>query len=96
LGRFVRCRDESAFAALFARHGPMVLNVCRRVLGELHTAEDGFQATFLVLARRAGSVGRPALLAGWLYRVAFRAARKAERSGVHPGGKIVAPDPSPE
>src|SRR5437870_4939984 len=77
LGRFFRDRDESAFTALMARHGPMVLGVCRRVLRDVHATDDAFQATFLVLARKAGSVARPESLAGWLYGVAYRVARKA-------------------
>ena len=53
LERFVRGRDEDAFAALVARHGPMVLGVCRRLVGDSHAAEDAFQAVFVVLARKA-------------------------------------------
>src|SRR4029434_4618843 len=77
LVQFARSRNETAFAALVQRHGPMVRTVCRRVLGNLDTADDAFQATFLILARKANSLTRPAALAGWLHGVAFRAARKA-------------------
>ena len=54
--RFIVHRDESAFAALMQRHGPMVLSVCRRVMRHCHDAEDAFQATFLVLVRKAASI----------------------------------------
>ena len=81
LERFSSRPDESAeaaFAALVARHGPMVLCVCRGVLGDAHDAEDAFQATFLVLAKRAGSIRDPDLLGNWLYGVARRSAQKAK------------------
>jgi RNA polymerase sigma factor (sigma-70 family) len=80
LERFASSRDdrgEAAFAALVARHGPMVLNVCRQLLGDHHDAEDAFQAVFLVLARKARSLREPELLGNWLYGVALRTARKA-------------------
>src|SRR5262249_57236543 len=84
LARFTAARDESnrAFAAILERHGPMVLEVCRRVLGDHHAAEDAFQATFLVLARRAGSLRvRPGgSLGPWLHEVACRTARKFRRA----------------
>ena len=69
--------DEAAFAAIVARHGPMVLGVCRQLLGDHHHAEDAFQAVFLVLARQARSIRDPDLLGTWLYGVALRTARKA-------------------
>jgi cobalt-zinc-cadmium efflux system membrane fusion protein len=95
LRRFVARRDEgaqAAFAALVERHGAMVLDVCRRVLGSVHEAEDAFQATFLVLARKAASIARPEQLANWLFGVACRTAldarararrRKAREQRVH-------------
>ncbi len=81
LGRFLAGRDEAAFAALVRRHGPMVLGVCRRVLRDAHEAEDAFQATFLVLARKAAALGKREAVGSWLYTVAFRAALEA-RAGL--------------
>lgn len=74
LRQFVALRDQTAFAALMERHGPLVLRVCRQVLADAHDAEDAFQATFLVLARKASSIRRHDSLPGWLHRVAYHIA----------------------
>ncbi|HEY3787331.1 MAG TPA: RNA polymerase sigma factor, partial [Urbifossiella sp.] len=77
LARFVGWRDEAAFELLVYRHGPMVRGLCRRILRHEQDAEDAFQATFLALAKKAGTI-RGQSLPGWLYRVAFHAALKAK------------------
>jgi RNA polymerase sigma factor (sigma-70 family) len=77
LDRFVARRDEDAIAELVRRHGPLVYGVCRRVLADTHAAEDVFQATFLVLVRKAASLDRRRPLGSWLYTVAYRLALTA-------------------
>src|SRR5436305_11335494 len=72
LERFADRHEEAAFAALLRRHGPLVLGVCRRILRDAHDADDAFQATFLVLLRKAGSLDRRGTVGGWLYTVAAR------------------------
>jgi RNA polymerase sigma factor (sigma-70 family) len=94
---FAATRDGAAFAEIVRRHGPMVLAVCRRVLADAPEADDAFQAVFLVLARRAGSVGRPERLGGWLHGVAVRCARRtrsvaaSRRAKEHPMSDVAAP-----
>ena len=77
LERFIANREAAAFAALLQRHGRMVLGVCQRIVGNLHDAEDAFQATFLVLARKADSVRPRAKVGNWLFGVARTTARRA-------------------
>jgi RNA polymerase sigma factor (sigma-70 family) len=77
LGRFIEQRDQAAVAALVQRHGPMVWGVCRRILRHHHDAEDAFQATFLVLVRKAVSIRQREMMANWLYGVAHQTAMKA-------------------
>src|SRR5436305_4128633 len=98
LGQFVRDRDETSFEALVRRHGPMVLGVCRRVLRNGHDAEDAFQATFLVLVRKAASVKPREMVGNWLYGVAHQTAVRARFAAAKRRAKErqVTPMPEPE
>jgi RNA polymerase sigma factor (sigma-70 family) len=80
LSRFAAARDEGAFAALLGRYGPLVLSVCRRLLAHDQDAEDAFQATFLVLVTKAGSVAKRESVGSWLYGVAYRTALRAREA----------------
>ena len=81
LAKFLSERDQTAFAIIVRRHAAMIMGVCRRILRHRHDAEDAFQATFLVLARKAAKITQPELLAHWLYRVAYKTALKAYAVG---------------
>src|SRR5947209_4652614 len=102
LQRFLAQRDEKAFAALVQRYGPLVLSVCRRVLGHEQDAEDAFQATFLVLARKAGSIAKRDSVGSWLFGVALRISQKARASIVRQQKResrlpeLMSSDPTPE
>src|SRR5438067_136623 len=106
LERFLARRDEAAFELLVWRHGKMVLGTCRRLLRDVHEAEDAFQACFLALARRAGSIGRRDSVGGWLHKVAYRLAlgaqaRRAKRAHREqplsdPTPAVDSPDPASE
>jgi RNA polymerase sigma factor (sigma-70 family) len=89
LDRFVDQWDQAAFGDLVRRHGPMVLGVCRRIIGDPHAAEDAFQATFLLLVRKAGSVRKRGSVGPWLYGVARRVALEAR--GAASRGRVPAP-----
>src|SRR5260370_7485198 len=86
LASFIDQKDEAAFEALVRRHGPMVFGVCRRVVRNHHDAEDAFQATFLVLARKASSVWPRERLANWLHGVPLRPPIKANPMPPNPRG----------
>src|SRR5215212_401828 len=88
LGRFLDRHDPDAFAALVRRHGPLVWGVCRRLLGH-HDAEDAFQATFLVLVRKAASVAPREMVGNWLYGVAHQSALQARRITARRGAREV-------
>src|SRR5438093_12490557 len=87
LARYVAAGDHDAFAALVDRHGPLVRGICRRLLGDAHLADDAFQATFLLLARKAGSLANADAVGSWLFGVARRvslAARRPRNRGGRP------------
>src|SRR5262249_6833024 len=86
---------QAALAALVHRHGPMGWAACRDILGDAHEAEDAFQATFLVVARRAGSAPADASLGRWIYGVARRVALRA-RARARKRAVLIPPAPEPE
>jgi len=100
LDRWLAQRDEAAFEVLLWRHGPMILGVCRRVLGHDADVEDAFQATFLLLLRQAASIRRGASVAAWLYQTAYRVALRARQRSrpqtVTGRGQPVPSDPAEE
>lgn len=98
--RFVTKRDEAAFDALVLRHGPLVLGACRRILNDANDVDDVFQATFVVLARKAGAIRQRASVGAWLYGVAGRIARRAraqaERRRLQESQAVPSPASDPE
>jgi RNA polymerase sigma factor (sigma-70 family) len=85
LDRWLTLRDEAAFEVLLWRHGPMILGVCRRVLGNPADVEDAFQAAFLLLVRKASAIRQNDSVAGWLYRVAYRVALRSRQRAARRG-----------
>src|SRR5258708_4215661 len=97
LDDFVRRNDEAAFEVLVWRHSTMLLSLCERILHDSHDAEDAFQATFLVFARKAGSIGKGEAVGSWLYKVAYRVAlrlraKNARGGNPEPVNDLPAPD----
>lgn len=92
LENFVLRRDEASFEVLVWRHGAMVLALCKRLLRDAHEAEDAFQATFLVFARKAGSIGRGEVVAAWLYKVAYRVALRLRAASAKRSVAALPPD----
>jgi RNA polymerase sigma factor (sigma-70 family) len=84
---FVTRGDQASFEVLVWRHGTMVLSLCQRVLRDTHDAEDAFQATFLVFARKAGSIGKRAAVGSWLYKVAYRVALRVRAKEARGGAR---------
>src|SRR5262245_16440395 len=92
---YLTSRNEASFAALVGRHGPMVLNLCRRILHDPTATEDVFQATFLALAERAAAIRCRGSLAAWLHGVTYRLAVRAKRQRAcraQPAGDLAACD----
>src|SRR5437870_276483 len=87
LRRFAQHQDQAAFRALLQRHGPMVYDVCRRTVHDAHEAEDVFQATFLVLMKKASALRWRDSVAGWLHEVAYRLSLKAKTAAQRRGVK---------
>src|SRR5262249_14648577 len=102
LRRYLAAGEEEAFTEIVRRQGPLVLRACRHVLGETTAAEDAFQATFLLLARKGRSLTAAGSLAGWLHAAAVRVARDARRAGWRrrrrqsAAGERAGADPPPE
>jgi RNA polymerase sigma factor (sigma-70 family) len=96
VARFIDQADELAFEVLVRRHGAMVLRVCRRLLRDSHDAEDAFQATFLLLLRKARSIGKQGSVASWLYKVAYRVALRAQQRSARRLAPLNEEPPAPD